>query len=119
VRIRLLLDVHISPEVAGALKRKFPGLDVTSIHETDWSALGDEVLLELLDLENRVLVTRDVRTIPGHTKDRIADGKTFAGVIYVDSKRHRQNDERGLIRRLIEVLPRVGDEDFTCRSRWL
>jgi hypothetical protein len=28
VRIKLLLDVHIAPEVAAALKRRFPDLDV-------------------------------------------------------------------------------------------
>ena len=119
MKIKLLLDVHISPEVAAALKRQFPRLDVKSIHETDWAALPDEVLLELLDTESRVLVTRDVNTIPGHCKARIAAGKTFAGVIYADSKKLRQTDTRGLIRRLIEVLAKIGNEDFNCRSGWL
>ena len=119
MNIKLLLDVHLSPEVAAALKRRFSDLDVKSIHETDWAALPDEVLLELLDAEKRVLVTRDVNTMPGHTKARIAAGKTFAGVIYADSKKLRQTDTRGLIRRLIEVLEKHGNEDFTCRSGWL
>jgi hypothetical protein len=119
LKIKLLLDVHITPKVAEALKHHFAGLDVKSIHETDWAALPDEVLLELLDAENRVLVTRDVRTIPGHTNARIAAGMTFAGVIYADSKRHRQTDTRGLIRRLIEVIELHGNEDFSCRSGWL
>jgi len=47
-----LLDVHITPKVAVALKRRFPALDVKSIHETDWAALPDEVLLEFLDAGN-------------------------------------------------------------------
>lgn len=119
MRIKLLLDVHLPPEVAAALRRRFPDLDVKSIHETDWAALPDEVLLELLDAENRVLVTRDVNTVPGHTKDRVAAGKTHAGVIYADSKKLRQADTRGLIRRLIEVLEKHGNEDFICRSGWL
>ena len=119
MKIKLLLDVHIAPEVAAALKRRFPGLDVKSIHETDWAALPDEVLLELLDTEDRVLVTRDVRSMPGHTKARIASGKTFAGVIYADSKRLRQTDTRGLIQRLGKVLHEHGNEEFKCRSGWL
>lgn len=119
MRIKLLLDVHISPEVAAALKRRFPDLDVKSIHETDWAALPDEVLLELLDQEGRVLVTRDVNTVPHHCKQRIVAGKTFAGVIYADSKKLRQTDQRGLIRRLVEVLEKHGNEDFNCRSGWL
>ena len=119
MKIKLLLDVHISPTVAAALRRQFPHLDVKSIHETDWAALADEVLLEILDAEHRILVTRDVNTMPGHTKARIAAGKTFAGVIYADSKKLRQTDTRGLIRRLVEVLEKRGDEDFNCRSGWL
>jgi hypothetical protein len=107
MRIKILLDVHLSPEVAVALRRRFPDLDVKSIHETDWAALPDEVLLELLN------------TMPGHTKTRVAAGKTHAGVIYADSKKLRQTDTRGLIRRLIEVLEKHGNEDFTCRSGWL
>lgn len=97
MKLKLLLDVHLSPEVAPALKRRFPDLDVKSIHETDRFALADEVLLELLDQEGRVLVTRDVNTVRLHCKQRLAAGKTFAGVIYADSKRLRQTDQRGLI----------------------
>lgn len=119
MKLKLLLDVHISPEVASALRRQFSALDVKSIHDTDWAALADEVLLELLDQEGRVLVTRDVNTVPVHCKARLAAGKTFAGVIYADSKKLRQTDQRGLIRRLAEVVKKHGNEDFTCRSGWL
>ncbi len=66
------------------------------------------MLLELLDEEGRVLVTRDVNTVPGHCKARLAAGKTFAGVIYADSKKLRQTDQRGLIRRLGEVVRKHG-----------
>jgi hypothetical protein len=31
----------------------------------------------------------------------------------------RQTDQRGLIRRLVEVVKKHGHEDFTCRSGWL
>lgn len=119
MKIKLLLEVHISPNLAVALKRRFPALDVKSIHETDWAALPDEVLLELLDAENRVLATRDVRAMPGHTSARIASGKTFAGVLYADSKRRRQTGTRGLLHRLNKVLEQHGNEDFQCRSGWL
>lgn len=114
--IKLLLDAPISPTVAAALVRQFPGLDVKSIHDTYWAGLADEVLL---DAEGRVLVTRDVNTVPAHCKARLASGKTFAGVIYADSKKLRQTDQRGLIRRLAEVVKKHGNEDFTCRSGWL
>lgn len=90
-----------------------------SLHDTDWAALADEVLLEMLDQEGRVLVTRDVNTVPAHCKARLAAGQTFAAVIYADSKKLRQTAQRGLIRRLAEVVKKYGDESFTCRSGWL
>jgi hypothetical protein len=31
----------------------------------------------------------------------------------------RQTDQRGLIRRLVEVVKKHGHEDFTSRSGWL
>ena len=74
MKFKLLLDVHISPQVAVALRREFPDLDIKSIHDTDWAALADELLLELLDQEGRVLVTRDVNTVPVHCQARLALG---------------------------------------------
>jgi hypothetical protein len=38
VKVKLLLDAHLSPKVATALKRRFPDLDVKSIHDTNWAA---------------------------------------------------------------------------------
>ena len=72
---KLLLDAHISPKVAAALRRQFPGLDVKSILDTDWAALADQALLELLDQEGRVLVTRDANTVPVHCKARLGGGQ--------------------------------------------
>jgi hypothetical protein len=46
-------------------------------------------------------------------------GITHGGVIYADSKRLRQSDVRGLIRRLIAFVEKHHDEDWTCREGWL
>jgi hypothetical protein len=119
VRIKLLLDEHIDPEAASALRRELPGLDARSIFDTDWQGLADPPLLEILDAEGRTLVTRDVNSVPRHVASRLRAGKTHRGVIYVDSKRLRPTDLRGLIRRLGEVLMRHGNEDWRCRQGWL
>jgi len=119
VRLKLLLDEHIDPEVAVALSARFPRLDVLSIHDTPWVGLLNAPLLEVLDAERRTLVTRDVNSVPRHTSERLAAALTHAGVIYVDNKRLRQTDTRGLIRRLAAVVEHHGEEDWTCRSGWL
>ena len=117
--MRLLLDEHIPREVGQALRRSFPRLDVISIYDTSLRGLPDPPLLETLDRENRTLVTRDVNTIPEVVKARLHAGLTHGGVIYADSKRLRQSDVRGLIRRLCALLKERGTEDWTCREGWL
>ena len=117
--MRLIFDEHIAREVAKALRRKFPALDAISIYDTSWRGLPDPPLLETLDREGRTLVSRDVNTIPEFVKSRLAAGLTHGGVIYADSKRLRQSDVRGLIRKLIAFVEKYGDEDWTCREGWL
>jgi hypothetical protein len=117
--VKLLLDEHIAREVGAALRRKFPGLEVISIYDTAWRGLPDAALLETLDREGWTLVSRDVNTIPEFVKARLAAGLTHAGVIYADSKRLKQTDVRGLIRRLTNVAEKHGEEDWTCREGWL
>jgi hypothetical protein len=117
--VRLLLDEHIPREVSDALRRKFPSLDVISIYDTSWRGLPDAHLLEMLDRGRRTLITRDVNTVPEAVKARMAAGLAHGGVIYADSKRLRQSDARGLIRRLIAVIEKHREEDWTCRQGWL
>ncbi len=119
MKLKLLLDEHSDPEAVGALKHRFPSLDVASIHDTDLTGLSDPPLLEVLDAQHRTLVTRDVNSVPGHVQARLAAGLTHGGVLYAHSKRLRQTDLRALIRRLAEVVGKYGQEDWTCREGWL
>jgi hypothetical protein len=116
--VKLLLDEHIPREVTEALQRKFPELDVISIYDTPLRGLSDAPLVETLDREGRTLA-RDVNTVPEILKARLAAGMTHGGVIYADSKRLRQADVKGLIRRLVSVVEKHGAEDWTCREGWL
>ncbi len=119
MKLKLLTDEHVPPDVVRALRRRFPDLDAVSIYDTDWRGLPDPPLLEILDADQRTLLTRDVNSIPGHANARLAAGRTHGGILYVDSKRHRQTEVRGLIRRLTEIIQRHGGEDWTCRSAWI
>ena len=87
MKLKLLLDEHVDPEVARAFRRRFPRLDVLSIYDTPWIGLPDPPLLEILDADRRTLVTRDVNSVPMHTNRRLAAGLTHGGIIYADSKR--------------------------------
>jgi hypothetical protein len=116
--VKLLTDEHFPAEIAQAVRREMRNFDIQSIHETNLAGLLDQPLLATLDLQQRTLLTRDVNSIPDFLKERLREGKTHGGVIYV-SNNIRQNDLRGVIRALAAFLKAHGDEDWTCREGWL
>ncbi len=116
--MKLLTDEHFPAEIAKAVRREMPNFDIQSIHETDLAGLLDPPLLIALDVQQRTLLTRDVNSIPDFLKDRLREGNTHGGVIYV-SGTFRQNDFRALIRALVSFLKAHGGEDWGCREGWL
>lgn len=115
--MKLLTDEHFPAEIAQAVRRAMPKFDIQSIHETNLAGLLDQPLLAALDLEQRTLLTRDVNSIPDFLKERLREGKTHGGAIYVSSK-FRQNDLRAIMRALATFLKTHGDEDWSCREGW-
>lgn len=116
--IKLMLDVHLDPELADALRRRWPNLDVQSATEPGLAVLSDPLLLEMLDEDGRVLVTRDVNTMPEHVKTRMSAGLTHGGMIFVP-RTIPQADTRQLLRRLMELIEREGHADWRSRVFWL
>jgi hypothetical protein len=87
--LRLLLDEHISPDVAFGLRRRNRSITVHSIVEwEDGSYLGqpDAACLEAAAAQGLTLVTYDRRTIPPLLKDWAEAGRHHAGVNFVDEK---------------------------------
>lgn len=116
--MKLLTDEHFPAETAQAVRRQMPNFDIQSIHETNLAGLLDQPLLAAMDLEQRMLLTRDVNSIPDCLKERLREGKTHGGVIYVSSG-FRQNDLRAIVRALVTYLKAHGGEDWGCREGWL
>lgn len=116
--MKLLTDEHFPAEIAQAVRRQMPKFDMQSIHDTDLAGLLDQPLLEALDRQHRTLLTRDVNSIPDFLKERLREGKTHGGAIYVSSS-FRQNELRAVIRALVTFLKAHGDEDWSCREGWL
>jgi hypothetical protein len=116
--VKLLTDEHFPAEIAMAVRRETPNCDVQRIYETNLAGLLDQPLLEMLDLQQRTLLTRDVNSIPDFLKERLREGKTHGGVIYV-SGGFRQNDVRAVVRALVSFQKTHGDEDWRCREGWL
>jgi hypothetical protein len=116
--MKLIFDEHFPDELAQAVKRARPKVETASIHGRALDGLGDAALLELLDVERTVLVTRDVRTIPGALASRLSAGQTHGGVVFVP-RSIRQTDDKEVLRRLLALIDEKGSEDWQCREVWL
>ncbi|HEX3314781.1 MAG TPA: DUF5615 family PIN-like protein [Gemmataceae bacterium] len=83
--IRFLMDRDIDHDMVRALHAMEPLVDILCVGDPDGPTgnTKDSELLELAQGMDRVLVSRDKKTMPGHLKDRYAAGKHTSGVILI------------------------------------
>jgi hypothetical protein len=120
--LKLLLDEHISPEVADGLRRRHRSLVVHGMAEWEHgNFLGQEDSACLLEAAaaRLTLVTYDRRTIPPLLKRWAEEGRKHGGVIFVDEKTISPADIGGLIRALIHLFQETGKWDWTDRVCFL
>jgi len=120
--LKLLLDEHISPDVAKGLGRRHRSLIVRCM--ADWengSFLGqeDSACLEQAAVRGLTLVTYDRRTIPPLLKAWAEAGRQHGGVIFVDEKTISPSDISGLVRALTSLSKKTGKWDWTNRICFL
>jgi hypothetical protein len=121
--LQLLLDEHVSPDVAEGLRRQAKGIIVHAL--ADWEEgrfLGqsDEAILEEAAAQRLTLVTYDRRTIPPLLKMWAETNHPHGGVIFVDEKTISPSDIGGLIRALGKLFHETKDwewKDQVCFLR--
>ena len=114
--LELLLDEHISPDVAEGLGRRHRAMVVGFIAEWedgDFLGQGDSACLQEAARQGLTLVTYDRRTIPRLLKAWAEEGRNHGGVILVDEKTISPADIGGLVRALIKLSKETGSWDWT------
>src|SRR5580658_1748330 len=120
--LKLLLDEHISPEVAGWFRGRHNKLVVLSLVEWEegrFLGQADELLLKEAAAQKLTLVTYDRRTIPPLLKLWAEEGRSHGGVIFVDEKTISPADLGGLVRALSSLAAKVGEMDWTNQVYFL
>jgi hypothetical protein len=120
--LKLLLDEHISPDVANGLRRRNRAIDVRYMVEwEDGRFLGqeDSACLREAAAHGLTLVTYDRRTIPPLLKTWAEEERTHGGVIFVDEKTISPADIGGLVWALTRLARETGNWDWTNRIYFL
>jgi hypothetical protein len=120
--LKLLLDEHISPDVAAGLRRRHSSIVVHCM--ADWEkggflGLEDSACLEKAAALELTLVTYDRRTIPPLLKAWAQEDRNHGGVIFVDEKTLAPHDIGGLVRALFGLYQETGRWDWTNRVCFL
>jgi hypothetical protein len=120
--LKLLLDEHISPDVAEGLRRRNRAIVVRCLAEwEDGDFLGrdDSACLQQAARQGLTLVTYDRRTIPPLLKAWAEEERKHGGVIFVDEKTISPADIGGLVRALTKLSKETRRWDWTDRVYFL
>lgn len=120
--LKLLLDEHISPDVAEGLCRQNQTAFVVAMMEWEkGNFLGQEdaVVLEAAAKQGLTFVTYDQRTIPDLLQTWAAEGRDHSGVIFVSRKTITSANIGGLVRALNKLLDETGNWDWANRIYFL
>lgn len=121
--LRLLLDEHISPDVAVGLRRhSSDSVIVFTIAEwEDGNFLGreDAACLQAAAIKGFTFVTYDQKTIRPLLKTWAEEGRKHSGVVFIDDKTIASANIGGLIRALGQLSREAGAWDWTNRVYFL
>jgi hypothetical protein len=120
--VKLLLDEHISPEVAGGFRDGRDKPTILSLVEWETGRfLGqpDELILKIAAAQKLTLVTYDRKTIPPLLKMWAESGRDHGGVVFVDERTIPPSDFGGLIRALQKLARESAHWNWTNRICFL
>jgi len=120
--LKLLLDEHISPDVAEGLRRRNRALVIhwmAGWEDGGFFGKDDSACLLEASEQGLTLVTYDRRTIPPLLKIWAEEGRRHGGVIFVDEKTISPADIGGLVRALIKLSKETAKWDWTDRVYFL
>ncbi len=84
--MRFLADENFDNDILRGVQRENPDFDVVRVQDTVIYQAADPIVLEWAAKEGRILLTHDVKTMPGYANARIAAGLPMLGVFEIDDQ---------------------------------
>jgi len=116
--VKALLDEQLSPQIAELLRQA--GYDVVAVAERD-DLVGsiDRVVLEIAATEERAVITNNVKDFRPLAAERLAQGRTHAGLILLPSKRTRTRAAVATLAGAIEKVLHDHPDGLAGSERWI
>ena len=111
---RFQADADLNPEIGRGLQRREPSVDFRTSAGVIADATPDPEVLRIAASDGRVLVSRDITTMPGHFAQFVAD-QDSPGILLVPSRRPIGSVIEGLLIVWLTWTP----EDLRNQARWL
>jgi hypothetical protein len=77
--LRLVADENFNGAIVRGLLRAAPDLDIVTIQDIGLAGASDAEVLEWAASAGRLLLTHDVRTMPGFVRERVESGRPMPG----------------------------------------
>jgi hypothetical protein len=84
--LRLATDEDFNNRILRGLLRQKPDLDILRVQDAGLLSKGDAEVLEWTAMEDRILLTHDMKTMAQHAYDRIVAGLPMPGVFVVSQQ---------------------------------
>ena len=79
--LRYLVDENFNQRIVRGLTRRWPEIDIVLAQDIGLASASDSAVLERAALEDRIVLTHDVRTLVPEARTRAAAGSPMPGVI--------------------------------------
>ena len=117
MKVRFLLDENLSPRLKLALVRLNPTIDVLRVGDAAVPPLetSDLDLLRYLHQAQRLFISRNRKSMPGHLNEFWAEGGQHWGVLWV-----RPHTSIGILAQDLHLLWQASEaEEWQNRLEWL
>ena len=102
--MRWLAHENFNYDAVRGLKRSNPHFDIVRAQDVGLTGIKDTLLLAWAAEQERIVLTHDVRTMPGYAYERIAQGLPLAGVVRV-----RRELPLGLVIEQVSLMDSCGE----------
>lgn len=81
--LAFLADENFNGHLVKALRQTHPEIDVLRVQDAGLSGRSDPEVLEWIAEQERLLLTHDVKTMPGYLWERVTSGLTTPAIVEV------------------------------------